>query len=77
MPENNFSKVARVLASFFAHVKQLIVEKFELGYSTCPKELARSANTKLSAHENPTESLFATALKIYSRNFVRFALHIF
>ena len=63
IPANNFTTLACVLASVLAQVKQLTSENLGSLFRSCPNELARSANTKLSAPEKPTKSLLNTSLK--------------
>ena len=45
IPENSFTILTCVLASILTQVKQLTFEKLGSLFSSCPNELARSANT--------------------------------
>lgn len=63
IPANNFTTLACVLVSVLAQVKQLTSENLGSLFRSCPNELARSANTKLSASTKPTKSLLNTSLK--------------
>ena len=75
IPENSFTILTCVLASILTQVKQLTFEKLGSLFSSCPNELARSANTiKALCSRNLIKNNIKNR---YSGNFVPWHFTIF
>ena len=75
IPENSFTILTCVLASILTQVKQLTFEKLGSLFSSCPNQLARSANTiKVLCSRNPIKNNIKNR---YSGNFCSLALYNF